>query len=111
MDITLPGLPEGIVAVRFGTQNAGEFIYARQRIVSCHGDVGLVVSPAEGYRFAFDMRQNAYVVVRDISGGREVTATFIFTNEADCQQALATFERLPGFASSSYYETEVPAKG
>lgn len=105
--MTLPGLPEGVVPIRYGYGRSdrdfrivdGKIAVARKEVAS------LIVEPAEGYRFQWDIRTNGYVVVG--RGVRRVHAVFQFPEEK-ADAAIERLKSINGFNSVLEGEPEPP---
>ena len=96
--MNLPGLPEGVEALRFGATAAGEFgidcagsIRARESLSS-----GLVVKPAPGYEFRYDVTRDAYRAVKVFPQPVRVAVQFKVNSESDMANVREATQKLNG---------------
>lgn len=89
MSIQIPGLPEGVLCARIGQCEDGEFELHGDHIEKgARGFSQIVVAPADGYEFVFDMATNHYACVKKLATGRKrVTVVFEFPNALAYQRA------------------------
>jgi hypothetical protein len=108
--VNIPGLPEGIDVVRIGIAKVEEFEIINQidgsvRIVKGRREgtnTQVIVKPADGFAFAFDIRTLSYNIVKLLTQPREITATLKFSvmTEEDTklvEDALDRLRQLPGY--------------
>src|ERR1700722_19218456 len=100
------GLPTGVELVRLGTASTEDYelvndsngvhIYKGPRVGAASG---VIVQPADGYSFRFDIRSMAYFTVKNIDP-KTITATvkFTVTNDYDQQSVEVLLERLKSMA-------------
>lgn len=106
----IAGLPVGIELVKFDTagaedyelisDNTGVHIMKGPRIGAASG---VIVKPAQGYSFRYDIRSMSYFAVKNIPP-KTITAVvkFVVTNDYDEQSVEVLMNRLktmPGFVS------------
>ncbi len=108
MNISIPGLPEGLTILRIGqAEDTDEWMYSpvsTEIVRGPNGFTGLIVSINSGFSAHYDMASNRTFLVRNIAGGRKIRVEFEFSNEVDCASTMAICAGLPGFVSA----TEVP---
>lgn len=103
-DIVVPGLPEGVVAVRYGFPVFPEyFIDSKGQIESAPYYAGdtkdrvLVVVPARGYCFSYNLILCIYNVIKYKGVGYPVCKTFVFVCEnQEQEQVLDSFVEYHG---------------
>lgn len=99
----LCGLPEGIVAVRYGAPFNGEYVLQGNSHIRKHGgiyggfgDAGLIVEPADGFIFGYDAVKDSYAPFPVYAKPRTLIATFIVTDghvEKRLQEVVAAAAR------------------
>ncbi len=114
--VALPGLPEGVEAVRYGVTKEGEFCFtgdALQPIQHAgNGYIhhGIIVEPAEGYAFAWQEPPGSvpkWVAVKTCAR-RIIQATFQVTNAVDESSVQVAIRKLPGYHGSINREAADP---
>jgi hypothetical protein len=95
----LAGLPEGIEPVRFGIAEAGEYLWdgairgPMDRVGSAEV---LIIQPASGYDFTYDIATDTTVVVEAYAKPQGLLVKFEITNERDERMIRAALAKLPG---------------
>lgn len=80
----ISGLLPGCELVRFGTCGAEEFEQMDDRIYrGARGNSQIIVKPATGYEFRFDITINAYRAVKVFAVKRTFTALIVCETDAD----------------------------
>lgn len=103
-DIVVPGLPEGVVVVRYGFPALPEyFIDSKSRVNNApyysgdSKDRYLVVVPARGYSFVYNRILCIYEVIKHNGFGYPVCKTFVFVCEnQEQEQVLDSFVEYHG---------------
>ena len=97
----LDGLPEGVEAVRVGEAKPGEFVFIDDGEI--YGPAsenrpfsGLVVGPAEGYEFAYNIGHNSHVPVKRYDTPKVFQAAFTVTTAPQEQALRQLLAKCPG---------------
>ena len=102
MPLTIPGLPEGVELVRVGEPAVGEYVWDR----GIYGPIGsgdasgdrcLIVRPAAGYRFEYDITMDRNDAVKLLAAPKRLQANFSVASAAELAQVRKTLPKLPGF--------------
>ena len=105
------GLPIGVELVKFGAATADDYelvnelsgtkIYKGPRVGAASG---VIVKPADGYAFRFDIRSLSYFVVKEIPATTIIiNAKFVVTNDFDRQSVdvlLGHIKSMPGYIAT-----------
>lgn len=101
--MTLPGLPEGVEALRVGQAKLGEFVYIAGVIYGPASETrayaGLVVAPAEGYEFGYDILHDASIPVKRYDRPKVLQAAFVLTTAPQEQKLRQLLANCPGLQS------------
>jgi len=95
----IEGLPEGVEAVRVGAPEPGEYFWdGGIRGPSTGGTAFqvLIVQPAEGFNFTYDVGTDTTVVVEAYQNSKWLLVKFEVTNERDEKIIRAALAKLPG---------------
>ncbi len=104
--MSLAGLPEGVEAVSYGDPAENQFYLSngfihrqgpKVQAVSISGNSTLIVQPAQGYTFMYDISTNRYVAVKLYDQAKGLTATFSVTTSNDEATVRNNVAKLPGF--------------
>ena len=110
MSIQIPGLPEGVEAVRFGIAGPEDFEVTMGESCGIQITKGVrqgtttqvIVKPSPGYEFKYDIRSLTFRAVKKLDNPVEITRTvkFIVTNALDqgiVEDRLDALKDLPGY--------------
>lgn len=87
---SIAGLLPGVECVRLGLCGPEDFSQVGDEIKKAQPGPQVIVKPAEGWIFKFDMAWNCYRAVKTLATKR----TFTLVYEAEDEQAVAVFEKL-----------------
>ncbi len=98
--MNLPGLPEGVEAVRWGKHGKGEFFACGKGIFGQDSGLtdepDLVVRPAPGYEFRYDVTRDAYRAVKVFPQPVRVAVQFKVNSESDLSSVREAVQKLNG---------------
>jgi hypothetical protein len=98
--IEVAGLPEGIVAVRYGVAEPGEFFMQgtsprQQPAIGFQHNTGLIVEPADGLVFVYELVTDQWIVAK--KKHMRISAEFLLANERDIERLREGLRRAPGY--------------
>lgn len=103
----ITGILHGVELVRLGTCDVSEFEQHGDEIrKGPRGTSQVVVKPAEGWSFRFDILSNCYRPVRTLP----VKRTFVIRLEANTQEDVAHIEAIKRLACAVNFEETTPAE-
>lgn len=111
MPLQIPGLPEGVLCVRIGQAKPEEFQMHGEAIRkgTSVGASQVIIAPAEGYEFVYDITINRYRCIPKWNGTkRKLVAEFEFTNSLDYDRAVRSIWELAGYVKSTVTEDNQP---
>jgi hypothetical protein len=109
VSLAIPGMPEGVSAIRFGIASADEFELTMagdnpqiEKGVREGSISQLIVKPAEGYEFVYDIRRHTFRPVKKLAEPVTINAAvkFTVTNQIELDAIHDRLDRLkemPGF--------------
>jgi hypothetical protein len=94
--MNLPGLPEGVEAVRWGITAPGEFGIDSGGNICGHCFIGLVVKPSPGYEFRYDVTIDRYKAVKVFPQPVRVAVQFPANSDGDLAKIRDVAQQLNG---------------
>lgn len=94
--MNLPGLPEGVEAVRLGITAPGEFGIDSTGTIRSHCWGGLIVKPSPGYEFRYDITVDAYRAVKVFPQPVRVAVQFPANSDGDIAKIHEAAQKLNG---------------
>lgn len=96
MENSIPGLLPGCELVRFGSCGADEFEqFGDHLLKGSRGGSQIIVNPAPGYKFIFDIENNCYRPVKVFTQPKTFNLDFTATSDDD-MKTLELIRKLPG---------------
>lgn len=95
------GIPEGVEVVRYGQGRTGEYLLDGPQIrgpvgASTYGGKGLVVEPAPGFIFRYDVARDEIAPVKQFPVAKHLVVDFILHDEYQERELRARIQTLPG---------------